>query len=385
MTVGVVCLIPYFVFTAGEDLVNGCRECRYLWWVKDTVHKYRIYRQLWNCKNPVTGVSGDGLPSGALGVIVIGESATRRHMSAYGYARSTTPELEQMISEAGSRGEGAFLFERVFASSLYTADAVRLMLGDATLERPALGCSLAGVCRAGGCRIVAATAQGHWGRWKNFENYEMLLMGPSDRRVCLHDAGGRYDGELLSELRTALAQESARGPVAAFVHLEGSHDPFYDKYPSAFGAAKLSEWGVAKPGKVDFYDVSLAYTDAVLGELVEFLRAQRCPAFLVYVSDHGECPEAGSMRRPDESGCWEIPMVVWMSKEYCAQCDAKLIGRLERAKRLMLQPDQMFGGLAALAGLRKEGEASFLDEGFKPRERPIMLKESEVVRLKDKE
>ena len=382
LAVGVACFVPYFVLTAGEDLVNGSRECRYFWWVKDTVHKYRIYRQLWKCKNPVTGVSGDGLPSGALGVYVIGESATRGHMSAYGYGRKTTPELERLVAEAEGRDERIFLFEQVFASSLYTVDAVRLLLSNSTLERAEVDYSLSGVCRAGGYRIVAATAQGHWGRWKNFENYEMLVMGPSDRRVCLHDTGGRYDGELLPELRAAMVRESTKGPVAAFVHLEGSHDPFYDKYPPAFGTAKLSEWGVAKPGKIDFYDVSLAYTDAVLGELVEFLRAQKCPAFLVYISDHGECPGTGSMRRPDESSCWEIPMVVWMSRAYRERCGAKLIGQLERVKKTKLQPDQMFGGLAALAGLRKEGEPSFWDKGFKPRERLIMLKESKLVEMK---
>lgn len=75
-------------------------------------------------------------------------------------------------------------------------------------------------------------------------------------------------------------------------------------------------------------------------------------------------------------------MVVWMSKAYRERCGAKLIGQLERVKKTKLQPDQMFGSLAALAGLRKEGEPSFWDKGFKPRERLIMLKESKLVEMK---
>ncbi|MGN0872504.1 MAG: sulfatase-like hydrolase/transferase, partial [Victivallales bacterium] len=72
--------------------------------------------------------------------------------------------------------------------------------------------------------------------------------------------------------------------------------------------------------QIDEYDNSIRFTDLLLGKILAKLNDLQYPAFFLYVSDHGECPEkihrsprAGSSALPE---VYEIPFVLYANPKY---------------------------------------------------------------------
>ena len=59
-----------------------------------------------------------------------------------------------------------------------------------------------------------------------------------------------------------------------------------------------------------------AFTDKVLGGVVERLKRVGGPTWMLYVSDHGESVCARRFRTDTDSCLMEVPMVLWTSSEY---------------------------------------------------------------------
>lgn len=71
-----------------------------------------------------------------------------------------------------------------------------------------------------------------------------------------------------------------------------------------------------------FFDNSILYTDHVLKQAIDMLKAKNECAWLLYVSDHGQdiydTPESKIHREisQDSQHVYEIPFIVWASKKY---------------------------------------------------------------------
>ena len=103
---------------------------------------------------------------------------------------------------------------------------------------------------------------------------------------------------------------------------------YYLRYPPEFErftpACRTAEFKNCTPQEiVNVYDNSIAYTDAILAQTIEFLQSQdQLTTSLLYVSDHGESLGEGGLylhgspyfMAPDVQT--KVPMILWMSNAF---------------------------------------------------------------------
>jgi len=283
--------------------------------VVDSVDGFRASRTLRRIlKEPTIGGTPRTTASArSVGVFVLGESATRSRWSLYGYSRRTTPCMDALSGELVA-------FSNAVAAANTTAEVMRLMLTEATVERPTdMRCALPQVLSAAGCECVLFSAQLKWGEYDGMEPY--AFAGCSEMRWLTEEIGVResYDDALLDFLDRKLAEPREK-PLVVFLHLRGSHFPPSFHYPpdtGPFPGERVSGDERVRPAlNVNNYDNTIAFTDKVLGGVVERLKRVGGPTWMLYVSDHGESVCARRFRTDTDSCLMEVPMVLWTSSEY---------------------------------------------------------------------
>ncbi len=306
-----------------------------------------------------------------VGVIVIGESANRGHLGIYGYGRDTTPEL-------AAAGPETLVFSDAVSAHATTTWALRYLL---TMSRRGpecqdSRCTLTDVLKAGGFRVDLLSNQYRWGK---YDGPISMLFARADRVVYLQEIDhGAFDDGLIPLLRRSLAAAPESSQVV-FLHLIGSHADAASRYPAGWGpfdgAADAANAGLEEEYArlVNQYDNSVAFTDRVLGMVIDELRRDVRPGFMLYVSDHGEIIDDGSStlrssksREPD---AYEVPLVLWLSPRYRADF-GEFAAAAAASRNHPIQTDRAFGGMAALARLTWDG----FDPGencFSPEFRPV--------------
>jgi len=334
--------------------------------VVDSAREWSHYKTLQllrdECATPGDAVPAPGIDQSCFGVFVLGESASRSHWSLYGYERATTPRMDAI------RGELA-VFRDVVSPSMTTAKAMELLLTTATLEnRTDLRYTLPQVLARAGFGASLFSAQGRWGR---FDGVESFAFAGCDPMIFAEEHVTKwpwYDDELLPMLDSAAT--NATLPTVAFLHLNGSHLPPGDKYPS--DAVPFPHEDVPESYatiSVNNYDNSVFFTDALLGRIVDILKSRGGPTWMVYLSDHGESPDSKTWRTATDPDVWEVPMVIWLSDEYRLRFP-ETAAAVAAAAGKPLQSDQLLTGFLHLTGVRGCGVGTsddFLDASFVPR------------------
>ncbi len=246
------------------------------------------------------------------GMIVFGESATRQHWSLYGYPRRTSPRLEALSDEL-------VVFTSVRASHWLTIQAMACMLTGRDIQHVSGRFALPSIVKSVGRTSSFASGQSHWG---HIDGVDTLFFGHCAKRTYLADCyayGSYWDHDLIDTLRDDFSVTS--GVDVCFVHLMGSHFEFEKRCPADFISFppnfddEISKAIPCRAEKITAYDNSIAYTDKVIADMIETVRAARSCSFVLYVSDHGETPETQN-RNLSQDSLWEIPMIVWLSPEY---------------------------------------------------------------------
>lgn len=259
-------------------------------------------------------------------VVVIGESASRGHLSLYGYPLPTTPVLDT-ISQGLSR------FDDAVASSTLTALNMPRLISFMTdqpgskdwYEFP----SLLQVFQKLGYKTYWLSNQEFSGKWSNLSS---ILSMDADvvKYVGAMDSEdyslGRLDDALMPEWDKAWASEDSL--QLTFLHLMGSHFQYYNRFPeeqAVFSAADVMrvrhpEWlDIEKARVVADYDNSIHYTDSILGTLIADVRGYSHPALLIYVSDHGENVYDDRDYRGRDSKFVEVPFLVYANDAFCRE------------------------------------------------------------------
>lgn len=269
---------------AGCWQAGSIRAWKPLYFPFDVIRSARAYRQLaqaarWTPAREAAVTTA--APDASNLLFVIGESATTSRMSAYGAAHTTTPTLSR---------EDVACLGPLRATRPDTARALLDMLVQD-------GASLPVLYRLSGYRTVLVSAQAHWERYCGVEQ-TVFHACEEKTYLCDRHPAPVYDEELIAPVTAAFAAGDTR-PVAMFVHLIGSHFDPADRVPAHFGDGR----------GLDAYDRSLLYTDRVLGALIDALPPN---TRMVYVSDHGETPDAaGGWRQVDCESMWTVPFAVY--------------------------------------------------------------------------
>ncbi len=297
-------------------------------------------------------------------VLVLGESVTSRHMSAYGYGRDTTPFMAGQAA-----GFERYVGRDVCSPAHNTTESlIDLMTarGDAGLDLPRRA-SLISIAREAGYRTVWISNQAPAG---DFDSMSSAWARQADERVFKTTRGIQegvsFDGRLVPELDRVLGE--ADGPTLVVLHMMGAHQNYARRYPAEF-----AEWSDAAPvpdtvprrNHPDFpraefnrYDNAVRYSDHVVGRIVDAARRSGA-ASVTFLSDHGQnLGEFGpamfhSMPDGPRQG-FEVPLLFWVSPSYRDGAGLE-VGTLEANLGLPYQTDRLAHSLVDLYGIDVPG------------------------------
>ena len=293
-------------------------------------------------------------------VVVLGESASRDHLSLYGYPLKTTPHLDSMQ-------EDLYIFSDAVASSAFTADNLPRLLTFMTDEPGAKEWyeypSLLQIFRHMGYRTYWLSNQEYSGQWSNLSS---ILSADAD---VLRYVGGmdsedhflyRFDDALMPEWSKAIAANDSLQLV--FLHLMGSHFQYDRRFPVSrhhFSAEDVMEkmprkWlDYDKAGIIADYDNSILYSDSILSLLITDVEEQRQPTVLIYLSDHGEDVYDDRDYRGRDNKFTEVPFLIYPNDAY-RQRNTGIMKVLEAARSRAFSTSELPHMLMHLSGTRYE-------------------------------
>ena len=166
----------------------------------------------------------------------------------------------------------------------------------------------------------------------------------------------------------------------------GSHFPPENYYPENFapfkGVIDAETKGVPheKIERRNHYDNATAFSDKVICEILETLKAENQPSFLYYISDHGESPRADNWRCFTDNDVWEIPMFVWFSPKY-KELYPEVITSAKKTLDVPLQSDKLFPSLLSVARCKTNifsDEEDIFSGKYHPVKTPRMIQDGKV-------
>lgn len=361
-------------------------------------------------------------------VLVLGESATRYRLGAFGYERNTTPFLSRLLAGDVPGWKGT-AFTNAWSPTIATAYAFNVLLAPE-------GMPFFKLMNQAGYRTAYISNNSALGRfddvmhrpswhyahehWLSTENdvdagdykAEVLSVMPTSRMI--YGKTGRFEGQGRMKVDSVLLprfgrflEDNEKGPVFAVLHLRGSHFFYRYRYPEAFaffGTEKDTKSRPETPGlkkartswaddkdklerltrTFDEYDNSVLYTDQMLEKIFELIGTD-VPTAVVFLSDHGEdCLQEKddspfrSLNEPTKP-MFAIPLAVLRNQVWSDRFEGKENFDFERHRDVDLSLRDVPPILADLARVRfvrnDEPELAWGDE--KPRfGRPSVLSDS---------
>ncbi|NQZ33967.1 MAG: phosphoethanolamine--lipid A transferase EptA [Oceanospirillaceae bacterium] len=243
-------------------------------------------------------------------VLIIGESARSANFSLYDYARKTNPLLSKYDLD---------IF-KAKSCTTYTTASLECMLSytdsDASDYEP-----------------LPSYLSRHnvWVNWRTRNWGEPVIKVNSYNKSgelklnCKRDDCD-LDGSLLTQLSADIKRVEHNKQLVV-LHTSGSHGPeYYKKYPARFETFTPTCKSVdlstcSKEELINAYDNTIVYTDYLIANVIDTVKALQIPSAVIYMSDHGESlGEYGLYLHgtpyslaPDVQK--EVPLIIWRSKE----------------------------------------------------------------------
>ena len=308
-------------------------------------------------------------------VVVIGESLTRQHMSLYGYARNTTPQLAAL-------GDSLLVYRDVVSPQVHTIPVLRSVLTLADKDNPdhiTDKPSLFELFNRAGYETYFISNQPFGGNFKT--SYDVLLNLSKNLSNLAPEK--QADEIVLPAFKKLLIEDKKKNKLI-LIHLIGNHMAYEFRYTPSFNVFNNEQDHVIEETKfrdkkairtIDKYDNSVLYNDFIISQLIHILKEQSDQkSSLVYFSDHGEevyktREFAGHAYEKVSASMCEIPFLVWMSPDYRNQREDLVLD----TKRSYSTSDFLFS-LSDLAGLQYadyDDKRSVFSAKFEPRERYV--------------
>lgn len=342
--------------------------------IKQTSQSLEQYKEYTNAKRrreenlkELIHLSVDSQKSGTF-VLVIGESESRDHMHAYGYQRETTPWLDQAVSQPGN-----ILFTHAYSNHTHTVPTLTYALTEKNqynavpLEK---AYSIIEVAKAAGYRTYWISNQVKYGA---YDTPIAAIASSADQEIWINGNSGyttwtNYnDGELANKLRQIKFDSQKNNLVV--IHLMGSHTDYQERYPK-----KQEKFSVKdkKTRRINSYDNTVFYTDTVLHQIYDIMRARDEFQGMVYCSDHGEDMQHSHEVTKFTWSMARIPFVVFLSQNYC-QRNPATFQNLVKHKEDYWTNDLLYNVLIDLMGIqnlpgREETKDIASDQYFLPLE-----------------
>lgn len=255
--------------------------------------------------------------------IVIGESASRDHMSLYGYPLKTTPLFDTMRDSLA-------IFSDALASSTSTAENIPRIVSFMSDAPDKEGwwshATMTEIFKSIGYHTAWISNQERSGVWNNVSSALSsrsdltLYVGSEDSEDHLQT---RYDDRVITPYNDFIG--NGRERHFAIVHLLGSHTEYSRRYPrerAHFSSRDTRsrkgypDLDTKKGSRVAEYDNSILFTDSILSVMVRTCAANPRPSLFVYLSDHGENVYDNGMTCGRDRNSVRIPMIIYLNKAY---------------------------------------------------------------------
>ena len=303
-------------------------------------------------------------------VVVVGETSRRRNWSLFGYTRHTNPRLEEISGDL-------VLFNRMTSNATNTILSLPLALSRAA--------PTAREAERSEKSIVSLLKQAGFSTyWISNQERPALSSSPiaqialeADHVSFPNDAPqaastDRFDSNLITRLDETLAHLPPDAKAVIFLHMEGSHFSYRQRYPQNFAVypdahdppRSLPE---RQTRLVDEYDNSVLFTDQNLREAIDGLTRCRCKAGLIFFSDHGERLFDNGLTDEDFGHGFpdiarqeiEIPFFAWFSSEY-RNSNPSVLTRLRDNAKSAAQLHNLFETIVDMTGVDYDRRATTL-------------------------
>ncbi len=340
---------PFDIATALDAVAGGL------------IHAHRLAPTRAAFKFPgVSLVDGASRGAGAeIYVVVIGETSRRANWSLFGYSRDTTPRLDAIKDDL-------YLFKHVTSNATNTILSVPLTLTRAT---PATR----DVARSEKSVITLLKQAGFETFWISNQERSDALFNPISQIAleadhvsfpqAMRPSESAFDANLLIRLDEELTRLPINAKAVIFLHMEGSHFGYKQRYPDSFSLFRRGQGAPRSlPDRemrlVDEYDNSVYYTDNNLRGIIDRLARCRCKTGLIFFSDHGERLFDHGLTDSDFGHGFptvsrqevEVPFFVWLSSVYQTE-NPLLAARLKANEHATAELHNLFETIVDLTGI----------------------------------
>lgn len=246
--------------------------------------------------------------NGGIYVLVIGESQNKKHMSAYGYDKKTTPWLDGMETN-----DNFIKFTNVYSCHTQTVPVLTYALTSKNqYNNIALQNAISVLDVAKACNIKTAwlSNQVHYG---GYDTPVSVIADTAQQQKWINNNIGLttrtkyYDIKLIDELNKIKIYDN----MLIVIHLMGNHGSYGDRYPKKYNV-------FGEKNKHTKYDNSIFYNDYVVKNIYETVKNFSNFKVLLYCSDHSEAVDQNlghdaSQFVPDMT---YIPMYLYVSDSY---------------------------------------------------------------------
>lgn len=271
-------------------------------------------------------------------VIVIGESANRDYMSAYGFDKNTTPWMHDMINN-----RHFILFNNAYSSDKLTQKVLALALSEKDqynkmpLEKAAL---ITDILHKAQYKVYWLSNQG---AINNLHESFSIIALSADTHIFINANGPILDEKLLDKI----PKSNNKGNVLV-IHIIGSHGNYIDRSPADYKTVFYND--IPKgPDDLNQYCDSILYTDHVLQEIYTKCKKDFGMDAFIYFSDHGEKP--GVPRDQFDYAMTRIPLVMWFSDAYIAN-NKKQFDTLINHKNSYFTNDMLYDTIIGVTGIK---------------------------------
>lgn len=260
-------------------------------------------------------------------VLVIGETSRRANWQLNGYAKQTNPLLSAQANVVN------------FTEMLSVSNATRTSIPMLLTRKPAEQVynynfaekSVISAFKEAGFDTYWISTQQKFGA---YDTSTSVYAKEADDIIFLNKTNysnqGETDEVVLPVFNKILDSQAQKTLVV--IHTLGSHFDYSHRYPSSFDNFKpslndIEDYSLQdkkyKQRLINSYDNSILYTDYVINELIDSMRAQtETESFLLYSSDHGEdlfdgqCDKSGHGNETAHN--FEIASLAWYSPRFAA-------------------------------------------------------------------
>lgn len=273
-------------------------------------------------------------------VLVLGESQNKKHMSAYGYNKQTTPWLDNM-----EKSKNFIKFTNVYSCHVNTVPALFYALtsknqyNNIELSRVL---SILDVANTLCFKTVWLSNQHHYGI---FENPISIIADIAQTKKWLCEEEKSYlnfDDKLVDKLKKLNFYDN----MLIIIHLMGSHEPYKDRYPT--------EFNIFKDNTIfSQYDNTIFYNDYVMKNIFNVLTNMPNFKVLIYCADHADAIDDGLDHDPTQfvPSMTYIPLYLYLSDSYIKD-NLQIYMNLYNHRNYYFTNDLLFNLLLGILNIR---------------------------------